>query len=112
MIKIIFYILIVLLLAYICFGTPLYNSFNSGQLSAFLTYRLDLKNRSMGVKTMTNFLVKQQGAAMRRPGTRYIADVNDSGEAARLIPFEFSNTDTYQMVFNNKKIGFFRDDGL
>jgi hypothetical protein len=102
-------LILLIALCSVCTSTPLYNSFNSGQLSAFLTYRLDLKNRSMGVKTMDNFLVKQQGAAMRRPGTRYVGGVKDFNEPARLIPFEFSNTDCYVLVFNNGKIGFFRN---
>jgi len=105
--KIIFILFFILL--GMCIATPLYNSFNSGELSSFLTYRLDLKNRSMGVKTMDNFFVKQQGAAIRRPGTMYIGDVNDSTEHARLIQFEYSNTDTYILVFNGDTIGFFRD---
>jgi hypothetical protein len=109
MIKRIIGILVLLSIVCVCFGTPLYNSFNAGELSEFLAYRLDLANRSMGVKTMENMFVKQQGAAIRRPGTKFVGDVNDSSKAARLIPFEYSNTDSYILVFNNGKIGFFRN---
>lgn len=95
----------------ICISSPLYNSFNSGELSPFLMYRVDLQKRVMGVEIMENMYTRPQGVVMRRPGTKYIGEVNDSNEKVRLIPFEYSTTDTYILMFNNEKIGFFGDAG-
>lgn len=56
-----------------CFAAYLNNAFNSGELSPLLRYRVDLDKKYLGVETMENFLVKPQGAAVRRPGTYYVA---------------------------------------
>ena len=89
-------------------AAPLFNSFNSGELSHLLRYRVDLDKRYMGVETMENMTVKLQGAAFRRPGTEYIGDVNDVNVPARIIPFEYSTTDAYILCFNEGQITFFR----
>ena len=102
------YVILIVALSALCLAAPLFNSFNSGELSPLLKYRVDLEKRHMGVENMENMLVKPQGATFRRPGTEYIADVNDSTEAARMIPFEYSDTDTYILVFNDSVIRFFR----
>jgi len=55
------------------------NAFNSGELSPLLRYRVDLDKKYLGVETMENFLVKPQGAAVRRPGTKFIAEAFSAG---------------------------------
>lgn len=105
--------IIVIILCFLigqCLAAPLYNSFNSGELTPLLKYRVDLEKRSMGVETMENMFVKPHGAAIRRPGTKYIATTKSSGQA-RLIPFEYSTTDTYIMEFGNQYIRFYRNAG-
>ncbi len=101
-------LIIIAVISPIALCAPLFNSFNSGELSPLLKYRVDLQRRQMGVETMTNMIVKPQGAVFRRPGTEYIADVNNSTEAVRMFPFEYSDTDSYVLVFNDGIIRFFR----
>jgi len=60
---------------------------------------------------MENFLVHPQGAATRRVGTQFIDEVKDSSKKTRLIPFEFSTTQTYILEFGNQYIRFFKDKG-
>lgn len=67
-------------LAIPCFAAYLNNAFNSGELSPLLRYRVDLDKKYLGVETMENFLVKPQGAAVRRPGTKFISEVFKSGD--------------------------------
>lgn len=55
-------------------ANPFFNSFNSGELSPLVKYRVDLDKRYMGVEALENMFVKPQGAAERRPGTKYIAN--------------------------------------
>lgn len=98
-------IIIMLLLITVSFGfSP---SFNSGELSPLIKYRLDLDKRWMGIETMENFLVKPQGMAVRRPGTIFVAEANGVSE---LIPFEFSTTDSYVLEFGDSYIRFYRDE--
>ena len=91
-----------------CLASPLYNSWNSGELSPLLRYKVDLDKRHMGSEVMENMTVKVEGAVFRRSGTEYIGDVNDITAETRLIPFEFSTTDTYVLCFNGGDLFFYR----
>jgi hypothetical protein len=70
-------------------------SFVSGEFGNKLTGRTDFDKYQSAAKTMENFLVHPQGAATRRVGTQYIASVKTASAKTRLIPFEFSTTQTY-----------------
>ena len=87
------------------------NSFVSGEFSAKLDGRTDFEKYSSGCKTLENMLVHPQGAAARRVGTQFIAEVKTSAAKTRLIPFEFSTTQTYILEFGNNYIRFFKDKG-
>jgi len=86
-------------------------SFVSGEFSAKMDGRTDFEKYSSGVKTMENFLVHPQGAATRRIGTQFISEVKTSSAKTRLIPFEFSTTQTYVLEFGNTYIRFYKDKG-
>ena len=87
------------------------NSFVSGEFSAKLDGRTDFEKYASGCKTLENMLVHPQGAAARRVGTQFIAEVKTSAAKTRLIPFEFSTTQTYILEFGNNYIRFFKDKG-
>lgn len=99
---------LVLLFGSVVLAAPLFNAFNSGVLSPLLRYRIDIDKRQMGVETLENFLVKQQGAAFRRPGTEYIYPVKDSNHTSRLFPFIYSTGDAYVIEAGNKYMRFYR----
>jgi len=86
-------------------------SFVSGEFGNKLTGRTDFDKYSSAAKTMENFLVHPQGAATRRVGTQFISEVKDSSKKTRLIPFEFSTTQTYILEFGDQYIRFFKDKG-
>ena len=86
-------------------------SFVSGEFSAKLDGRTDFQKYSSGCKTLENFLVHPQGAATRRVGTQFISEIKDSSKKTRIIPFEFSTTQTYIMEFGNQYIRFYKDKG-
>jgi hypothetical protein len=86
-------------------------SFVSGEFSPKMEGRTDFDKYSSGAKTLENFLVHPQGAATRRVGTQFIAEVKTSSAKTRLIPFEFSTTQTYILEFGNNYIRFFKDKG-
>ena len=87
------------------------NSFVSGEFSAKLDGRTDFEKYSSGCKTLENMLVHPQGAASRRVGTQFISSVKTDANKTRLIPFEFSTTQTYILEFGNNYIRFFKDKG-
>ena len=86
-------------------------SFVSGEFGNKLTGRTDFDKYNSAAKTMENFLVHPQGAATRRVGTQFIASVKTAAAKTRLIPFEFSTTQTYILEFGNNYIRFFKDKG-
>ena len=86
-------------------------SFVSGEFGNKLTGRTDFEKYQSAAKTMENFLVHPQGAATRRVGTQFISEVKDSTKKTRLIPFEFSTTQTYILEFGDQYIRFYKDKG-
>ncbi len=86
-------------------------SFVSGELGAKLDGRTDFNKYATGAKTLENFLVHPQGAATRRVGTQFIAEVKNSAAKTRLIPFEFSTIQTYVLEFGNQYMRVYKDKG-
>ena len=86
-------------------------SFVSGELGAKLDGRTDFNKYATGAKTLENFLIHPQGAATRRVGTQFIAEVKNSAAKTRLIPFEFSTIQTYVLEFGNQYMRVYKDKG-
>jgi hypothetical protein len=86
-------------------------NFTGGELSPRLDGRNDLTKYSSSCKRLENFIVYPHGAAARRSGTTFVAEVASSANKTRLIPFEFSTTQTYMLEFSNLKIRVYKDDG-
>jgi len=86
-------------------------NFTGGELSPRLDGRNDLAKYSSGCATLENLVVYPHGSAARRPGTNFVAEVKDSTKKTRLIPFEFSTTQTYMLEFGDQYIRFYKDNG-
>ena len=86
-------------------------NFTGGELSPRLDGRNDLAKYASGCKTLQNMIVYPHGSAARRPGTNFVAEVENSAEKTRLIPFEFSTTQTYILEFGDQYIRFYKDGG-
>ena len=86
-------------------------NFTGGELSPRLDGRNDLAKYSSGCKTLENMVIFPHGSAARRSGTQYVAEVKDSTKQTRLIPFEFSTTQTYMLEFGDQYIRFYKDNG-
>ena len=84
-------------------------NFTAGELSPRLDGRNDLSKYSSGCTKLENFIIYPHGAAARRSGTNFVAEVADSDNKTRLMPFEFSTTQTYMLEFSNLKIRVFKD---
>ena len=87
-------------------------NFTGGELSPRLDGRNDLTKYASGCKTLENMIVYPHGSAARRPGTQFVAEVKDSTKKTRLIPFEFSTTQTYMLEFGDQYIRFYKDNGV
>ena len=87
------------------------SNFTAGELSPRLDGRNDLAKYSAGCATVENMVIYPHGAAARRPGTTFVAEVKTSSAKTRLIPFEFSTTQTYILELGNQYMRFYRDNG-
>ena len=86
-------------------------NFTGGELSPRLDGRNDLAKYPTGCKTLENMIIFPHGSAARRSGTQFVSEVKDSSKETRLIPFEFSTSQTYMLEFGDQYIRFYKDNG-
>ena len=86
-------------------------SFNAGEFTPKLHSRYELSKYKNGCKTLTNFIPLPHGPITRRPGFEYIAAVKTAAKYTRLIPFEFSEEDSYIVEFGHEYVRFYRNGG-
>lgn len=72
-------------------------NFSRGVLSEHLHGRFDVDAYGAGLKEGTNVIILKYGGLTKRPGTRLVAEVIDGSEPTRIIPFQFSLTQTYAL---------------
>ena len=102
----------VLLLATIAFGAQVaMTSFNCGEVSPYMLRRWDFQKYDNAAVELENMLILTEGPVTRRPGTKYIAETKTSSSISRLIPFEYSKTDTYIIEMGDEYMRFYRNGG-
>jgi hypothetical protein len=91
-------------------AVPLLTAFNAGEWAPILHGRTDQERYQRACAELRNFLPASQGAAVRRPGTRYVANTKADGQV-RLIPFEFSADQAYIIEAGNLYFRFYTQGG-
>ena len=86
-------------------------SFAGGEIAPDLLARVDTAKWNIGLAAALNVFVRPYGGLATRPGLRFIAEVKDSSQPTRLIPFEFNTEQTYALEFGPNAIRFHRDTG-
>jgi len=101
--------------------SPGFHSFNGGEWSKRLWGRIDLAKYLNAARRCENFIPLVQGPLTKRPGFRFVAPARSTGEAPRLIPFVFSDSDALVIeltpspdgtLANPGQLRFYRDEGL
>lgn len=88
-------------------------NFSTGELDPLLRARVDLEQYNNALAKATNVVIQPQGGLKRRPGTRYLFELPASAaNGVRLVPFEFSVTDSYMLVFVNTRMYIFKGGAL
>ena len=87
-------------------------NFSVGELDPLLRARTDLQQYQNALETATNVLVQPQGGVRRRNGLRFIYDFGSSFTDFKVIPFEYSTTDSYTLVFVDQRMYVFKDGVL
>lgn len=72
-------------------------NFSRGVLSEHLHGRFDVDAYAAGLKEGSNVIILKYGGLTKRPGTRLVAEVMNGAEPTRIIPFQFSLTQTYAL---------------
>ena len=84
-------------------------SFNNGEISPLLSDRVDYQKFVSSIKSGKNMFVHPQGGISNRSGTQMLGQAKD--EYVRLIPFEFSSSETYMIEFGNGYCRFYTTNG-
>lgn len=92
--------------------TQFQTNFSVGEMDPLLRARTDLEQYSNGLESAKNVVIHPQGGATRRPGLRTISKVYDNpfAQEFKLIPFQFSRTDTYLLAVQGGLIKVFKND--
>ena len=85
---------------------------NGGELSTLMLGRQDLQKYAAGLFVCLNAVPLVQGAWARRPGTAFLHQTKFHNKESRLIPFQYSVTQTYVLEFGNLYIRFYADHGI
>lgn len=92
-------------------ASPIRSSFNAGELSPLMDGRVDIAKYTNGCRRLENFIPAVQGPAVRRAGTRFVAEVKSSANRTWLVRFEFNVTQAYAIEFGHQYIRFFTNHG-
>lgn len=87
------------------------SNFTAGELSPRLEDRYRLAKQQNGCRSILNCAVTPHGTLYARSGSRFIAEPSFESSTYRLLPFTFSTTDAYQLLFGNLKFEIYRAGG-
>lgn len=90
-------------------STVIQRSFAGGEIAPALYARVDLSKYQTGLRTCRNAFILRHGGAANRPGTKFVGEVSDSSKKSRLIPFVFSQTQTYILEFGDQYVRFIQN---
>lgn len=83
-------------------------SMTGGEISPSLYARVDLARYATSLKTCRNFFVRPTGGVSNRAGLQFVYELDATSEAT-LIPFVFSTTQSYMLVFQEETIKVYTD---
>jgi hypothetical protein len=90
-------------------------NFTSGEIDPLLRARIDIKQYANGASKLTNVFVQPQGGVKRRPGLKHIYELDaayNPDDGIRLVPFEFSTSDSYMLMFTGGKMHVIRNGAV
>lgn len=81
-------------------------AFNGGEVSPSMFARIDDGKYQTGMALCKNFLIEPQGPIVMRPGFKYVNHTKHAGKKARLIPFNFSISQTMVLELGERYVRF------
>lgn len=83
-------------------------NFSVGELDPLLRARTDLQQYQNALEEATNVVIQPQGGFRRREGLKFIYDFGTTFTQFKIIPFEYSVSDSYTLVLVNQRIYVFK----
>lgn len=89
-------------------------NFGAGEVDPKLWGRSDVEKFAHGARRMRNFFPSKQGAAVSRPGSQFVRDVEGNASLfdVRLVPFIYSATQSYVLEFGHLYVQFYSNGGV
>lgn len=81
-------------------------AFNGGEVDLSMFARIDDGKYQTGMALCKNFLIEPQGPIVMRPGFKYVNHTKHAGKKARLIPFNFSISQTMVLELGERYVRF------
>ena len=88
------------------------SSFNAGEISPLMDYRVDSEKYGFGCRRLENLIPRVYGGAFRRSGTVYVGQAEDETNEVRLLPFNFSGSTTFIIELGDEYMRFWSDGAL
>lgn len=85
-------------------------SLNAGKLTPLIDVRSDTEKYSSGCRILENMIPLIYGPVTRRPGTKYLANVDDDDVKSRMVAFIYSATIAYKVEFSDQIINVYFGD--
>ena len=95
--------------------TAIQTNFTNGEIDPLLRARTDIEQFYNGLETATNVIIEPQGGLARRPGLKLIHHIPSAASpqnGTKLIPFTFSTTQSYMLLFTNDRVYIYKDGVL
>lgn len=91
----------------------LQESFTGGEFSPLAQGMVSGERYRKGLNTCLNYVPTLQGSLVRRPGTKFVATTAQSSALSPvLIPFVFSQTQSFMLEFGGQYIKFYAQNGV
>ena len=86
-------------------------NFSRGEIAPTLFGRADLPLNNSGLRKARNAVIHPNGGVSNRAGLRYVGNVKNIEQGARLIPFRRSAVDSYVLEFGHQYLRVIRGRG-
>ncbi len=96
-------------------AVTLQSNFTTGEIDPLLKSRIDINQYYNALEQARNVLIQPQGGATRRPGLQFISEIPSAANpqnGCRLVPFEFSTTQSYMLLFVHNRMYIYKDKVL
>lgn len=96
-------------------AVTLQSNFTTGEIDPLLKSRIDINQYYNGLDKARNVLIQPQGGVVRRPGLEYVDTIPSAASPSngvKLVPFEFSTTQSYMLLFVNNRMYVYKDKEL